>query len=312
MKRIIVLLNLGGPHNSDGVRNFLFRLFNDPFIIPYNKVLRWCLAQIISRLRTNKAKAIYRAIGSSGGSPLFDETQKQAQALEQETGIKTFVAMRYAPPFIEDVVHKVYADNPDEITLIPLYPQYSMTTTQSALQTWFQTASTHPITPTYWVPYFFDEPLFLQAHAELIQPVYEQASQYGTPRILLSAHGLPVELVEKGDPYPSQVQAGAQALGQILGHEVHVAYQSRVGPKKWLEPSTEHAIKQAGELQIPLVVVPFAFVSEHSETLYELDIEYQEIAQKYGVPFYGRVPALGTQSVFIKCLKKLVEDKNRF
>lgn len=160
MKRVVVLLNLGGPHNGEGVRDFLFRLFNDPFIIPYNKPLRWCLAQLISRLRTSKAQAIYSSIGSSGGSPLFAETQKQAQALEKVLGMQTFVAMRYAPPFIEDVVHEVYACEPDEIILLPLYPQYSMTTTQSAIQTWFQAAAAHPITPTHWVPYFFDDPLF--------------------------------------------------------------------------------------------------------------------------------------------------------
>lgn len=305
----IVLLNLGGPHDSNGVEDFLFRLFKDPFILPYSKPIRWILARLISRLRTPKAKAIYNAIGPSGGSPLYINTMHQADALQSATGCRSFVAMRYAPPFIEDVVHAVYAAQPDEIILLPLYPQYSMTTTQSAIQTWFQAAAPYPATATRWVPHFFDDPLFLQAHSELIMPVYRQASAYGTPTILLSAHGLPIELVRKGDPYPQQVQAGAHALSQILGLKVQVSYQSRVGPKKWLEPTTEQAIQQAGKTGTPLVVVPFAFVSEHSETLYELDIEYSEMAKKYDVPYYGRVPALGIHPTFIQCLKKLVENR---
>lgn len=307
MKQVVVLLNLGGPRHKSGIQNFLFRLFNDPFILPYSKPFRWLLAQLISRLRAPKARKIYEMINEDGSSPLFEETEAQAQALSKELGIQVFTAMNYAPPYISDVVDKVYKHNPDQIVLLPLYPQYSMTTTQSALQVWFQAALKYAPVDTKWVSSFFDCGLFLRAHAELIEPIYEEAAKHGDPIILLSAHGLPVELVEKGDPYPQQVQVGASKLGKLLNKKVSVSYQSRVGPKAWLKPSTEEAIKQAGKEKRPLVVVPFAFVSEHSETLVELDIEYAELAHEAGVPFFGRAPSLGTHKLFIKALASLVK-----
>lgn len=306
-RRAVVLINLGGPHDQAGVGEFLFRLFNDPFILPYGRFLRYGLARMLSLLRTRKAQAIYQAMNCGGGSPLYINTQAQAKALSDVLQTPTFVAMRYAPPYIEDVVEEVYQSKPDEIILLPLYPQYSMTTTQSALQTWFKAALGKPHIPTQWVSYFYDHPLFIRAYAELITPILAKAKAYGEPRIVLSAHGLPVELVEKGDPYPEQVHAGAKALSQFLNQDVFVSYQSRVGPKRWLDPSTESMIHETGALGLPLVVVPFAFVSEHSETLYELDTEYRHIAEQAGVPYYGRVPALGTNATFIKCLAQLVE-----
>lgn len=309
-KTAVVFLNLGGPHNRDGVHNFLFRLFNDPFIIPYPKLVRLVLAKFIAYLRTPKAQKMYQLIHADGGSPLYYETCLQAQAFEQKTGHPTYVAMRYAPPFIEDVVKNVYTDNPDRIILLPLYPQYSMTTTQSALQKWFQSAASFSCIPTTWVPHFHDHPLFIKAHADLIRPIYEQAAQYGKPRIILSAHGLPVDLVAQGDPYPLQIEAGAAALSRILNETVHVCYQSRVGPKKWLEPSLHTTLKQAGKDKVPVVVVPFAFVSEHSETLYELDIEYKNIADQFNIPYYGRVPALGCTDLFMNTLDSLINNLN--
>ena len=305
-KKTVVLMNLGGALDSNGVQDFLFQLFNDPFILPYSRFPRWLLAQLISRVRKSKTQAIYRSISPVGGSPIYQNTLDQAQALEALMGCKVFVAMRYAPPFIHNVVREVYATSPDEIILVPLYPQYSMTTTQPALQAWFQASSQYELVPTRWIPYFYDHPLFLQSYADLIRPFYEEASAYGKPKILLSSHGLPVSLVAKGDPYPVQVQAGGKALAEILGCDVDVCYQSRVGPKKWLEPSLGQALEEAGRLGSPVVVVPFAFVSEHSETLYELDIEYKEFAHKCGVPYYGRVPALGSYPPFVELLSNLV------
>lgn len=304
-RRAVVLMSLGAPHDSAGVHNFLLRLFNDPFITPYGRWVRFALAHVVARLRTPKTQDIYRIMNCGGGSPLYANTQAQAHALSELIQTPVFVAMRHAPPFIESVVEEVYQSQPDEIILLPLYPQYSLTTTRSALQAWFVAAASKPAISTKWIPYFYDAPLFIRAHAELITPVLAKASTYGEPRILLSSHGLPVEIAN-GDPYQAQVHAGAAALGRYLGREVHVCYQSRVGPKKWLEPSTEQAIREAGALGLPLVVVPFSFVSEHSETLFELDIQYRNIAEQAGVPYYGRAPALGTNATFIKCLSELV------
>ena len=311
MKTAVVLFNLGGPDSLDAVRPFLFNLFNDKAIISLPQPLRYLVARLISSRRTATAKEIYAHMG--GKSPILDLTLEQAEALEKALSVrgefKVFVAMRYWKPFVKDVVAEVKAYNPGRVILLPLYPQFSTTTSGSSFKEWFRQAnkqgliaSHHPI-----CCYPFDTH-FIDSHVEAIQSHYNVAKAYGTPRIVFSAHGLPQKIIDSGDPYQWQIERTVSAIMRKLGNLDHaICYQSRVGPLKWIEPSTITEIERAARDNVPIVVVPIAFISEHSETLVELDIEYKALAHKAGVPHYTRVPALGTNTHFMDSLVWLVE-----
>ena len=310
----IILMNLGGPDCLKSVRPFLFNLFYDPAILAMPNPIRWILAQTISRLRTKKAQSIYEKMG--GKSPLLKNSQAQAAALEQLLSVekytyKTFIAMRCWHPLTAETVAQVKTFEPDKVILLPLYPQYSTTTTGSSLQEWHHQAKKLGLTaPTYEVKNYYDEPNFIQAHIDLLLPVYKQAEAYGTPRILFSAHSLPQKVIDKGDPYQQQTEASVQAIVSRLTIPVdyQLCYQSRVGPIQWLTPTTEEALSQAAKEKVPVVVVPISFVSDHSETLVELDQDYKTFALTRGIPFYGRVPSLTCYPLFIKCLAEQVKE----
>jgi ferrochelatase len=313
MARIaVVLFNLGGPDRPESVRPFLFNLFNDPAIIALPGPLRWLVATLISSRRAPVAREIYAHIG--GRSPLLEQTEEQARALEAALGggdeIKAFVAMRYWHPMTEAAVQAVVDFAPDEVVLLPLYPQYSTTTSGSSLAAWEHAARAAGMTaPTRAVCCYPTETGLIAAHVAAIAPALAQAAQTGTPRLLLSAHGLPEKVIARGDPYQWQVECTAAAIAAGLaddGLDWTVCYQSRVGPMKWIGPSTDDEIRRAGRDGVPLVVVPIAFVSEHSETLVELDIEYRKLAEEAGVPAYLRVPAPRTAADFIAGLADLV------
>ena len=302
----VVLFNLGGPDRPEAVRPFLFNLFNDKAIIGAPQPIRWCLAQFISRRRAPIAREIYAQIG--GKSPLFDLTNEQAKALETSLSdlgdVQVFVCMRYWHPMSDEVADAVKAYAPDEIVLLPLYPQFSTTTSGSSLADWHQAAEKIGLdTPTRSVCCYPTDSGWVDAQADLLKDALA-SNAGGALRVLFSAHGLPKKVVDGGDPYQWQVEQTAAAVVEKLrsdGVEFDwtVCYQSRVGPLEWIGPATEDELERAAKDGVGVVVVPIAFVSEHSETLVELDIEYREEAESLGVPSYIRVPAVGTQLPFI-------------
>lgn len=314
-KIAIVLFNLGGPDGPDAVQPFLFNLFNDPAIIDSPKPIRWLLAKFISKKRAPIAKKIYEHIG--GKSPLLELTHEQGQALQKrltatdgQNQYRVFTAMRYWHPMSDETARDVKKFEPDEIVLLPLYPQYSTTTTGSSLWDWQQaSAKTGLFAPTFAPCCYAAQQGLLEAHADLIRQTLSKIDREKPFRVLFSAHGLPKKVIAGGDPYQWQVEQTAAGVMNQLGDAVAdwaVCYQSRVGPLEWIGPSTEQELERAADDLTAVVVVPIAFVSEHSETLVELDIEYKSAAEKLGVPAYYRVPALGTHPAFIAGLADIV------
>ena len=306
----VVLFNLGGPDRPEAVRPFLRNLFRDPAIISAPWIVREALAWLISTTRTKEASANYAKMG--GRSPLVPETEKQAEALTEVLGgllpgheARCFLAMRYWHPFVSEAAKAVKAYAPDEIVILPLYPQFSTTTTASSLKAWRDAGGAEART----ICCYPEEADFIKAHASLIETAWKDAGKPANPRVLFSAHGLPEITVERGDSYQWQVeQTVARVVEQLPAalkdHEV--CYQSRVGPLKWIGPPTDEAIERACKAGRDILLTPIAFVSEHIETLVELDEEYAEVAEEYGAPSYTRVPALGVHPQFIKALGGLV------
>lgn len=310
----VVLFNLGGPDRLEAVEPFLFNLFNDPAIIGAPGPIRWALAKFISKRRAPTAKAIYEEMG--GRSPIVPLTKQQATALEKRLSadgagkgwdeVKTFVVMRYWHPRAADVAHEVAEFAPDQVVLLPLYPQFSTTTSGSSLKEWAKAAAAAGMTArTATVCCHPMETHFVEAHRELVADAIKQAGGPEGTRVLFSAHGLPKKVVEGGDPYQWQVEQTTQAVVKALaisGLDWLNCYQSRVGPLEWIGPSTDDEILRAAAEGKKIVVVPIAFVSEHSETLVELDIEYRELAEKAGAKTYIRVPALGADGNYVQAL----------
>lgn len=315
MKVAIILFNLGGPDKPEAVRPFLRNLFSDPAIIGAPGPIRWLLAHFISYRRAPVAREIYRHLG--GKSPLLDLTEQQARALEEtfqgsDVEAKAFIAMRYWHPMSDETVRAVKTFAPDRIVLLPLYPQFSTTTTGSSLNDWQRAACQAGLNvPTAALCCYPDAPGFISAMAEATAEALKEASAKGRTRVLFSAHGLPKKIVDRGDPYPGHVERTAKAIADKLGGsdlDWVVCYQSRVGPLEWIGPATEDEITRAGLDGVSIVMVPIAFVSEHSETLVELDIEYKELAEEKGVPGYHRVGTVCDNPTFIGSLKILVEQ----
>jgi protoporphyrin/coproporphyrin ferrochelatase len=309
----VVLFNLGGPDNLKAVRPFLFNLFADPAIIRLPAPARLPLAALISTLRETSAQANYQRMG--GASPLLPETRAQAAALEADlnqrlapAAVKTFIAMRYWKPFSRETAKAVAAFQPDEIVLLPLYPQFSTTTTASSLKAW-QGAYRGP-GRTHVVCCYPTHEAFIDSHVARIRAAMTAAPDGVDWRLLFSAHGLPQKVVDEGDPYQKQVEATAAAIVARLGGELdwRICYQSRVGPMKWLGPSTPEAIEQAAGDGLGVIVCPIAFVSDHIETLVELDHDYAELGARAGCPGYVRVAALGIEPNFIRALGEITVE----
>lgn len=316
----VVLLNLGGPDRPEAVEPFLFNLFFDPAIIRLPTPLRWLLARLISRRRAPVAREIYHQMG--GGSPIVANTEAQAaalaDALQARPGIgevRVFIAMRYWPPRAEAAARAVAAFAPDQVVLLPLYPQYSTTTTASSLREWEREARAAGLAaPTRAICCYPEEEGFIEAVAEGVRAALRDLDGPLPPRVLFSAHGLPKKIVEQGDPYQWQVEQSVAAAVRRLGAmnpdwinlDWRICYQSRVGPLEWIGPATDHEIEKAAREGRPTVVVPIAFVSEHSETLVELDIEYRRLAARHGAPAYVRVATVGTAAPFVAGLAGLV------
>ena len=313
MSRVaVVLLNLGGPDSLAAVEPFLRNLFQDPAILRLPAPLRRLLARLIAKRRGPEARAIYRRMG--GRSPLLAETEAQARFLREALGdlgtVEVVVAMRHWHPTSGESARQVASFRPDRVVLLPLYPQFSTTTTASSLDAWAVAARGAGVSaPTSVVCCYPTATGLIDAHAALIAPLLEAAAAQGPPRLLFSAHGLPKRVVAAGDPYRWQVEETArEVVGRLgwAGLDWMVCYQSRVGPLAWIGPSTLEEIARAGRDRIPLVVAPVAFVSEHAETLVELDVTCRAFAEEAGVPRYERVPALGAHPAFIAALAGLV------
>jgi protoporphyrin/coproporphyrin ferrochelatase len=307
----VVLMNLGGPDSIEAVRPFLANLFSDPAIIGLPGLLRLPLARFIAWRRGPVARDIYARLG--GRSPLLANTEAQARALEGALGPghRCFVAMRYWHPMSIETARAVAEWTPDEIVCLPLFPQFSTTTTASSLAMWRGAAARQGLSrPTHVVRCYPCEQGFVEAIAGLVRPPLEAASGTGKPfRLLLTAHGLPKKIIDRGDPYPDQVEQTAAAVVAALARpelDWRVCYQSRVGPLEWIGPATDEEIRRAGADGVALVVAPISFVSEHSETLVELDLDYRNLAEVAGVPTYHRVPTVGVEPAFIGSLARLV------
>ncbi len=308
----VVLFNLGGPDDQASVKPFLFNLFRDPAIIGLPDPFRTLLARLISSRRESGAQANYALMG--GGSPLLPETRKQAAALAGALGgllpgdeVRAFIAMRYWSPLTEQTAAEVAAFAPDEIVLLPLYPQFSTTTTQSSLKRWAEVYAGPGVSRT--VCCYPEARGWIEAQAEGVTAKLAEAGERPV-RVLFSAHGIPESLIAgKGDPYQEQIESTCAAIAARAGlTDWSICYQSRVGPMKWLGPSTPEAIAQAGRDGVGVVVAPVAFVSEHIETLVELDIEYAELAHSLGVGPYLRAPAVGVAQPFINTLAEAVAE----
>ncbi len=320
MKKAVILFNLGGPDKLESVEPFLFNLFNDPAIITIPSIIRYPLAKFISKRRAPIAKNIYKEIGNK--SPILQLTQDQAKSLEnnlsEKGDYKCFVVMRCWHPRASEIIKKVKQYDPEEVILLPLYPQYSASTSGSSIKEWNDLCKKENYNvKTKTICCYPTENNFIISHANLIKKTIKNLKDKNF-KILFSAHGLPENKIKKGDPYQWQVEQTVEAIMSNLVDEnldFIISYQSRVGPLKWIGPSTDEIIIKYSKEKKGIVIVPVAFVSEHSETLVELDIEYKKLAEKNGCSFYKRVPALGVEESFIEGLADLVlkkETRNNF
>ncbi|MBW4572461.1 MAG: ferrochelatase [Tolypothrix carrinoi HA7290-LM1] len=315
----VLLLNLGGPDKLEDVGPFLYNLFSDPEIIrlPFSWLQR-PLAWLIASRRTQKSQENYKQIG--GGSPLRRITEaqgealkEQLQALGQEANI--YVGMRYWHPYTEEAIAQLTQDNIEHLVILPLYPQFSISTSGSSFRLldklWQQDPKLQRIEYKV-IPSWYKQPSYLQAMAELIAQELDQFPNPDSVHIFFSAHGVPKNYVEEaGDPYQQEIEECTALIMQTLNrpNEHTLAYQSRVGPVEWLQPYTEDALAELGATGVKdLVVVPISFVSEHIETLQEIDIEYREVAEESGIENFRRVPAPNTHPMFIRALADLVLD----
>lgn len=303
----VVLFNLGGPDRPESVRPFLFNLFRDPAILGAPAPIRLALAALISTTRAPSARSNYALMG--GGSPLLPETEQQAKALGAmlrskltDHEIKIFIAMRYWHPLTERTAKDVADFAPDDVVLLPLYPQFSSTTTGSSLRAWSKSYKGGGFVHTVCCyPTATD---FVAAHAKKIMDTWASAGSPPNIRLLFSAHGLPERVVQQGDPYQVQVEQTAAAVATRLGPkwDWSICYQSKVGPLKWIGPSTPDEIRRSAADGKGVLLCPIAFVSEHVETLVELDHEYAELASEIGAAPYLRAPALGVTDEFVATL----------
>jgi protoporphyrin/coproporphyrin ferrochelatase len=318
----VLLLNLGGPDKLEDVGPFLYNLFSDPEIIrlPF-PWLQKPLAWFIASRRTKRSQENYKQIG--GSSPLRSITEAQGEALrdklrEMGEDAEIYVGMRYWHPFTEEAIARITADGIKELVILPLYPQFSISTSGSSFRMlekfWQEDPALAPVKYTV-IASWYKETGYLQAMADLIAQELDQIPNSEQAHIFFSAHGVPKSYVEEaGDPYQQEIEECTALIMRTLNrpNEHTLAYQSRVGPVEWLKPYTEDAIAQLGEKGIKdLVVVPISFVSEHIETLQEIDMEYRELAEEAGIHNFRRVPALNTHPIFIGALADLVVNARK-
>ena len=311
-RKAVILFNLGGPDSLKAVQPFLFNLFHDPNIIDLPQPFRYILAKIISIFRNKKAQHIYSLMG--GKSTILEETERQASFLEKylkekgQQDIKVFFCMRHWHPMSEEVIKSIEEYDPSQLILLPLYPQFSTTTTKSAIEDFVQKVAKGKLKAVQRniICCYPDDMNFISAHVKLIQEALSGLDNY---KILFSAHGLPEKIIEKGDPYQWQIAKTVNTIVEsleIADLDYKITYQSRVGPVKWLLPNTEDEILTVAKKKKNIVIVPISFVSEHSETLVELDIEYKNLVSDFDI-VYKRVKTLGIDELYIKSLGEIVK-----
>jgi ferrochelatase len=318
----VVLINLGGPDSLEAVEPFLYNLFSDPDIISLPFGFQWMLpflARWISRRRSSVAVGYYRAMG--GKSPIAELTEAQRAALEmslRQTGkYRVVVGMRYWRPSLETALDEILREGIQKVILLPLFPQYSMTSSGSGVNEWNRLvrkkkAQIETITIQDW----YSHPTYIQALVENIQEGKKQFPKEipGEIHILFSAHGVPEKVIRKGDPYQRQIEETVELVKKNLEKDerIHLAYQSKVGRMKWIGPTVEDKLEEMAGLKInKILVVPVSFVSDHSETLYEIDIMFKEIADRLKIPYFYRMPSLNASPTFIKALTEIVAGKSK-
>ena len=313
MKTAVVLLNMGGPNNLGEVELFLRNMFTDPNIITTKSAfLRNFIATMITFFRTEKAQDIYLELG--GKSPIVDLTKKLVSALEEELGGEVYVdfAMRYTPPFADEVIARLEEREIEKVCLLPLYPHYSSTTTKSSLEDFEQKFHDSFLQASLCeIKSFFKHPTYNRAVIEEIRRVMEDARCEDFD-LVFSAHGLPQKIVDAGDLYQEHVELHVKLLSKALEQErmhfreVHLAYQSKVGPMRWLEPSLEQKLQRLRNRRV--VIYPIAFIVDNSETLYELDVEYREVAQELGFSEYRVCRCVNDSPLFVTALREMFES----
>lgn len=318
MKVGVLVFNLGGPETLDDVKPFLYRLFSDPEIIRIEWApLRKALAYMIATLRKKKSQGYYSQIG--GGSPLRRLTEEQAAALEKElrsrgNDAQTFVGMCTWKPFLEEAVDRVAKSDVDKLVILPLFPHYSFTTTKAGFEALRRLIDRRPAVKKRnieWVQSWPDHPTYLESMTLAIQRELAKFPVPESTQLLFSAHSIPESYVRKGDPYLDQTRLTVERIMDRLGRKnpYRLSFQSKIGPVKWLSPMTNDVIVELGKQGIrDVLVIPVSFVSEHIETLYELDILYKKVAETAGVTNFRRVPALNSDPAFIRALADIAES----
>lgn len=311
-KKALVLLNMGGPDSLEAVEPFLYNLFSDRDLIqlPLGAVLQKPFARLISHFRAKTVRENYRRIG--GKTPLLRWTRLQAEKTAEQLGDdwQGYVAMRYWAPRAVEVMAQLKADGVTEAVVVSMYPHYTGATTGSSIKDFKHAVQQHyPQLACDYIEQWHDWPSYLDSLAECVNDGLTQvpAEQRDQIRLLFSAHALPQKFIDRGDPYQQHVeQTVAGVMARIGNFDHQIGYQSRSGPVAWMSPDTLELIAKSGAEQRPLLVIPVSFVSDHIETLEEVDVEFRDHAAAHGVPWFGRVPALNDRPTFIRALSKLV------
>ncbi len=306
-KTAVLLLSMGGPDSLEAVQPFLYNLFSDPEIIRMPRILQRPLAWLISRVRARRTRHYYELMG--GKSPQREQAEDLARELEKALG-KEFtvrVAMRYWHPFTDEVLKDIFRENVDRLILLPLYPQFSRTTTGSSFNEFERVyvSGDYPKVPVLKVMDYHNHPLYIEA---MVQNIRENVSDPENYFFLFTAHSLPEYVVREGDPYRDQTERTVKLIMEHFPNTEHaLGYQSRVGPIKWIGPMTDELIRELARKGIKkLAVIPVSFVNEHSETLYELDIQYRKLAESLGIEEFVRIPTLKSHPAFVKALRTIV------
>jgi ferrochelatase len=315
LKLGVVLFQLGGPDSLEAIEPFLYNLFCDPDIIdfPFARIARQPLAKLISTTRAKHVAHHYAEIG--GKSPILENTVRQARALEadlrRDYDARVTVAMRYWHPFTEEAIGAVERQDPDEVVLLPLYPQYSKTTTGSSLNEWNRRWK-RTGTPVTAIEEFYEDAAYLDSVVETVKARLAEFDNPADVDVIFSAHSVPVAVIEKGDPYQRQIERTVELVWERGGWpgRRHLCYQSKVGASKWLRPSMHETVARlAAEGRKHLLVVPISFVSDHVETLHEIDIEHREQARGLGITDYKMTAGLNDAPAFIRALSGLVRAR---
>ncbi|MFC1477176.1 ferrochelatase [candidate division KSB1 bacterium] len=313
----VILFNLGGPDSPEAIEPFLFNLFMDPEIIalPFGSVFRKPLARFISRKRAKKVRLKYNEIG--GSSPINELTEKQRKALEESLRnaghtADVYTVMRYWHPLISETADRVTQSSYDTIVLLPLFPQFSYSTTRSAFNEWSR-VSAGITAHTRTIESYHNNKTYIEAVNRRIDESLKQFpdGETGNVTLLFSAHSIPVSMIKKGDPYQKQVEETVSAVMTKRGGDLphRLSYQSRVGPVKWLEPATEDTLTELAADEVKnVLVVPVSFVSDHLETVHELNIEYRKIAVDAGIQNYIVMEGLNDSPMFIRALHEMIEE----